>query len=87
MRMALLSKWWSPQFSGYGYSEAPKQKGKLCLLLIISLAYIYLGFDASAAARVFNKLMKRLGHDHFVVTGNDCGYLISKLISVIFPEK
>ncbi|XP_017463595.1 PREDICTED: epoxide hydrolase 1-like, partial [Rhagoletis zephyria] len=59
-----------PSIPGYGYSEAPKQKG----------------FDASAAARVFNKLMKRLGHEKFIVHGGDWGYLVSRMLSVIFPE-
>lgn len=59
-----------PSIPGYGFSEAPHQQG----------------FDGNAAARVFVKLMKRLGHEKFYVHGGDWGNLIVRLISIIFPE-
>lgn len=82
-----------PSIPGYGYSDAPKQKGKNCAsdllhrIFELILIYHHLGFDASAAARVFTKLMKRLGHEKFIVHGGDWGYLVSKMLSVVFPEK
>jgi len=60
-----------PSIPGYGYSEAPHKKG----------------FDATATGRIFVKLMKRLGHQKFVVHGGDWGNLISKMVSVGFPEQ
>lgn len=60
----------APSIPGYGYSEAPHQKG----------------FNIISAARVFVKLMKRLGHDKFVVHGGDWGNMISRTIATVYPE-
>lgn len=46
-----------------------------------------LGFNGIAAARVFVKLMKRLGHERFFVHGGDWGNLITRLAGIIYPEK
>lgn len=61
----------APSIPGYGYSEAPHQKG----------------FNIISAARVFVKLMKRLGHDKFVVHGGDWGNMISRTIATVYPEQ
>lgn len=60
-----------PSIPGYGYSEAAHKKG----LNILS------------AGRIFVKLMKRLGHDKFVVHGGDWGNVITRSIALVFPEK
>ena len=60
-----------PSIPGYGYSEASHKRG----------------LDTRATARIFVKLMKRLGHQKFFVHGGDWGSLVTKMISVGFPEK
>ena len=60
-----------PSIPGYGYSERPHKPG----------------FNIPAAARMFVKLMKRLGHEKFIVHGGDWGSAISLAISTIYPEK
>ncbi|XP_027204882.2 epoxide hydrolase 1-like [Dermatophagoides pteronyssinus] len=59
-----------PSIPGYGYSERPHKPG----------------FNIPAAARMFVKLMKRLGHEKFIVHGGDWGAAISLAISTIYPE-
>uniref|UniRef100_A0A8C3CK99 Epoxide hydrolase n=1 Tax=Cairina moschata TaxID=8855 RepID=A0A8C3CK99_CAIMO len=46
-----------PSIPGYGFSEAPHQKG----------------FDTRATARIFHKLMKRLGFKEYYIQGGDWG--------------
>lgn len=60
-----------PSIPGYGYSEQPHKPG----------------FNIPAAARIFVKLMKRLGHEKFITHGGDWGSAISLAISTIYPEK
>ncbi|GIY15768.1 epoxide hydrolase 1 [Caerostris darwini] len=60
-----------PSIPGYGFSEAPHQKG----------------FDARSAARLFVILMERLGHDRFYVQGGDWGSLVSTLLGKYYPNK
>lgn len=60
-----------PSLPGYGYSEQPHKPG----------------FNIPAAAGIFVKLMKRLGHEKFVTHGGDWGAAISLAISTIYPEK
>ncbi|XP_006276419.2 epoxide hydrolase 1 [Alligator mississippiensis] len=50
-----------PSIPGYGFSEAPHQRG----------------FDTLAAARIFHKLMERLGFKEFYVQGGDWGSQIT----------
>lgn len=59
-----------PSIPGYGFSEAPHKKG----------------FDAIAAARIFYKLMLRLGFSEFYLQGGDWGSLITTTISQMKPE-
>ncbi|KAF9800854.1 hypothetical protein IEO21_10278 [Rhodonia placenta] len=56
---------------GYGFSEAPKQKG----------------FRGLQYAEVANKLMLALGYNEYVVQGGDWGYYISKLIVAEYGTK
>ena len=47
---------------------------------------IILGFSVTSAARVFVKLMERLGHKQFYLQGGDWGGIISIQISIIYPQ-
>uniref|UniRef100_A0A8C6WE69 Epoxide hydrolase n=1 Tax=Neogobius melanostomus TaxID=47308 RepID=A0A8C6WE69_9GOBI len=59
-----------PSIPGYGFSEAPHQKG----------------FDSVCAARVFHKLMKRLGFEHFYAHGGDWGWLVTTNMAQLEPK-
>ncbi|XP_048452689.1 epoxide hydrolase 1 [Rhincodon typus] len=59
-----------PSIPGYGFSEAPRKKG----------------FNSIAAARVFCKLMQRLGFDRFYVQGGDWGSLIATNMAQMKPQ-
>ncbi|XP_043916346.1 epoxide hydrolase 1-like isoform X2 [Protopterus annectens] len=59
-----------PSIPGYGFSEAPRKKG----------------FDSLAAARIFCKLMQRLGYKKFYLQGGDWGGLICQNIAQMAPE-
>ncbi|XP_062858094.1 epoxide hydrolase 1 [Trichomycterus rosablanca] len=59
-----------PSIPGYGFSEAPHKKG----------------FDSVCAARVFHKLMKRLGFSQFYAQGGDWGWLISTNMAQLEPK-
>lgn len=60
-----------PSIPGYGFSEAPHKKG----------------FDSVCAARVFHKLMKRLGFEQFYAHGGDWGWLITTNMAQLEPKK
>jgi len=59
-----------PSIPGYGFSEAPHQPG----------------FDASDAARIFDILMRRLGHQRYYVQGGDWGAIIVKIMGQIYDS-
>ncbi|KAF7690053.1 hypothetical protein HF521_011857 [Silurus meridionalis] len=59
-----------PSIPGYGYSEAPHKKG----------------FDSVCAARVFLKLMKRLGFSQFYTQGGDWGSIITTNMAQLEPK-
>ncbi|KAJ8270646.1 hypothetical protein GJAV_G00117550 [Gymnothorax javanicus] len=59
-----------PSIPGYGFSEAPHKKG----------------FDSVCAARVFHKLMKRLGFTQFYAHGGDWGWLITTNMAQLEPK-
>ncbi|CAL8312729.1 unnamed protein product [Lota lota] len=59
-----------PSLPGYGFSEAPHKKG----------------FDSVCAARVFNKLMRRLGFQQFYAHGGDWGGLVTTNMAQLEPE-
>ncbi|XP_035177681.1 epoxide hydrolase 1-like [Oxyura jamaicensis] len=59
-----------PSIPGYGFSEAPHQKG----------------FDSRATARIFHKLMKRLGFKEYYVQGGDWGSRITTNMAQMLPE-
>ncbi|KAG5266906.1 hypothetical protein AALO_G00237630 [Alosa alosa] len=59
-----------PSIPGYGYSEAPQKQG----------------FNSMDAARVFLKLMERLGFTEFYLQGGDWGSLITTNMAQMKPE-
>ncbi|XP_013884585.1 epoxide hydrolase 1 [Austrofundulus limnaeus] len=59
-----------PSIPGYGFSEAPQKKG----------------FDSVCAARVFHKLMKRLGFQQFYAHGGDWGWLVTTNMAQLEPR-
>ncbi|KAM3861293.1 epoxide hydrolase 1 [Diretmus argenteus] len=59
-----------PSIPGYGYSEAPYKKG----------------FDTVSAARVFHKLMRRLGFQQFYAHGGDWGSIITTNMAQMEPK-
>lgn len=59
-----------PSIPGYGFSEAPRRPG----------------FNSLAAARVFHKLMRRLGLERYYVHGGDWGGLIATNMAQMKPE-
>ncbi|XP_042738703.1 epoxide hydrolase 1-like [Lagopus leucura] len=59
-----------PSIPGYGFSEAPHQQG----------------FDTIATARIFHKLMKRLGFKEYYVQGGDWGSRITTNMSQMLPQ-
>ncbi|KAM8832211.1 epoxide hydrolase 1 isoform 3-T5 [Spinachia spinachia] len=58
-----------PSIPGYGFSEAPHKKG----------------FDSVCAARIFHKLMKRLGFHKFYAHGGDWGWLVTTNMAQLEP--
>ncbi|PAA57800.1 hypothetical protein BOX15_Mlig025111g2 [Macrostomum lignano] len=61
----------APSIPGYGWSEAAKKRG----------------FSAAACARVFDKLMVRLGYRQYYIQGGDWGAGIGHIITREFPER
>ncbi|NXX86605.1 HYEP hydrolase, partial [Urocolius indicus] len=59
-----------PSIPGYGFSEAPHKKG----------------FDAIAAARIFHKLMNRLGFKEYYLQGGDWGSRITTDMARMLPQ-
>uniref|UniRef100_A0A8C8D731 AB hydrolase-1 domain-containing protein n=1 Tax=Oncorhynchus tshawytscha TaxID=74940 RepID=A0A8C8D731_ONCTS len=59
-----------PSIPGYGFSEAPHKKG----------------FDSVCAARVFHKLMKRLGFQQFYAHGGDWGWIVTTNMAQLEPK-
>ncbi|XP_077990182.1 epoxide hydrolase 1-like [Glandiceps talaboti] len=59
-----------PSIPGYGFSEAPHKQG----------------FDVYAAARVFDKLMVRLGFESYYIQGGDWGSAIGFSLGLIQPS-
>ncbi|XP_010880957.1 epoxide hydrolase 1 [Esox lucius] len=59
-----------PSIPGYGFSDAPHKKG----------------FDSVCAARVFHKLMKRLGFQQFYAHGGDWGWIVTTNMAQLEPQ-
>lgn len=59
-----------PSIPGYGFSQAPQQEG----------------FSVVSAARIFVKLMRRLGYSKFFVHGGDWGSVVAKTMAVMYPD-
>ncbi|EMD39720.1 hypothetical protein CERSUDRAFT_112026 [Gelatoporia subvermispora B] len=61
----------APSLPGFGFSEAPKQKG----------------FALTQYAEVAHKLMLALGYPEYVVQGGDWGYTISRKLTFMYGGK
>lgn len=59
-----------PSLPGYAFSEAPRKKG----------------FNGECAARVFHKLMRRLGFQKFYAHGGDWGSMVTTLMAQLEPD-
>uniref|UniRef100_A0A3P9CEM2 Epoxide hydrolase n=1 Tax=Maylandia zebra TaxID=106582 RepID=A0A3P9CEM2_9CICH len=59
-----------PSIPGYGFSEAPHKKG----------------FDSVCAARIFHKLMKRLGFQQYYAHAGDWGWLVTTNMAQLEPK-
>lgn len=59
-----------PSIPGYGFSEAPNKKG----------------FNSVCAARIFHKLMKRLGFQQYYAHGGDWGWLVTTNMAQLEPK-
>ena len=59
-----------PSIPGFGLSEEPHKPG----------------FDSFAAARVFSKLMNRLGYDSYYLQGGDWGSAITSALAIMNPR-
>lgn len=91
-----------PSIPGYGFSEAPNRQGKkqqrnnvLCRLQFLARGlrgvreteFLYFsGFNSLDAARIFLKLMERLGFTEFYLQGGDWGSLITSNMAQMKPE-
>ncbi|XP_044303617.1 epoxide hydrolase 1-like [Varanus komodoensis] len=60
-----------PSIPGYGFSEAPHKQG----------------FDTLAAARIFHKLMQRLGFQEYYLQGGDWGSRITTNMAQMLPNR
>jgi juvenile hormone epoxide hydrolase len=60
-----------PSIPGFGFSEAAHKEG----------------FNAAEAGGLFDKLMQRLGFNHYYVQGGDGGSIISSGMAVMFPQR
>jgi len=61
----------APSIPGYGFSSSPAKQG----------------FDAIYTAKMFVKLMDRLGHETFYYQGGDWGSFIGDSLTTLYPEK
>ncbi|NXU85122.1 HYEP hydrolase, partial [Xiphorhynchus elegans] len=59
-----------PSIPGYGFSEAPHQQG----------------FDSVATARIFHKLMNRLGFKEYYLQGGDWGSRVTTNMAQMLPQ-
>ncbi|VDM70267.1 unnamed protein product, partial [Strongylus vulgaris] len=61
----------APSIPGYGWSDQPKKTG----------------FSQVACARVFRKLMERLGFKKYYLQGGDWGSMVTINMAKLYPEK
>ncbi|RPB03532.1 alpha/beta-hydrolase [Choiromyces venosus 120613-1] len=59
-----------PSIPGYAFSDGPKKPG----------------FGAKKIAEAMDKLMKKLGYEHYVAQGGDWGYLICRYLAIQYPK-
>ena len=61
----------APSIPGFGFSDQPKGRG----------------YDPAKMARIFAKLMERLGYERYGLQGGDYGSAISRQLAIQFPER
>lgn len=61
----------APSIPGFGFSDKPKARG----------------YDPAQMARIFAKLMDRLGYERYGLQGGDYGSAISRQLAIQFPER
>ncbi|KAG0216528.1 hypothetical protein BGX28_000042 [Mortierella sp. GBA30] len=59
-----------PSLPGFGWSQAPSQKG----------------FSVQSIAKTLHELMLHLGYRHYLVQGGDWGSIIARMIATLYPE-
>ncbi|CAZ82751.1 unnamed protein product [Tuber melanosporum] len=59
-----------PSLPGYAFSDGPKKPG----------------FGAKKMAEAMDKLMKKLGYEHYVAQGGDWGCLICRFLALQYPQ-
>lgn len=74
-----------PNTPGYGFSSQPSKKGNLNVLVIDLKPG--LGFCQVQTARIFNKLMKRLGFPKYIAQGGDWGCVVVPHIARLYPQR
>jgi len=60
-----------PSLPGYGYSDAAQKQG----------------MNGLVTARIFRKLMERLGYEKYYVQGGDWGAFVTTAMGALYPEK
>ncbi len=60
-----------PSLPGYGFSDAARKPG----------------LGPAEMGLIFDRLMKRLGHDHYYVQGGDWGSLIGSNMATLYPSR
>ena len=58
----------------------------IACILVFEFVCICTGFTSDAAARVFDKLMQRLGFKEYYAQGGDWGSLITLNMAIMFPK-
>ena len=61
----------APSIPGFGFSDQPKGRG----------------YDPAKMARIFAKLMERLGYERYGLQGGDYGSALSRQLAIQFPER
>ncbi|KAH9397060.1 epoxide hydrolase [Tyrophagus putrescentiae] len=61
----------APSIPGFGYGEGAHREG----------------MENTAMARIFTKLMARLGHSKYMLQGGDWGSAITRAMAIMYPEK
>ena len=61
-------------------SESPED-------VLLTRSLFFTGMDVAVTARIFKKLMERLGYSKYYVQGGDWGSAIATAMGVLYPER